>query len=126
MIVVDASAIADLVLDPATHERSPLLRDVAIHAPSLIDFELASVLRGWLLSGQISEPGTAAAIGQWSRLNVVRHPFDGLIGPVLDLRHNLTAYDAAYVVLARALKAPLVTADARLAAAATNVQVVLI
>ena len=34
---------------------------------------------------------------------------------VWDMRENLTAYDAAYVVLAEALNAPLVTTDARLA-----------
>lgn len=34
------------------------------------------------------------------------------------LRNNLTAYDAAYVALAEALDAPLLTRDRRLAAAA--------
>ena len=34
-----------------------------------------------------------------------------------DLRDNLTAYDAAFVALSEALDAPLVTTDARLAAA---------
>ena len=39
------------------------------------------------------------------------------MGRVWDMRENLTAYDAAYVVLAEALNAPLVTTDARLARA---------
>lgn len=37
---------------------------------------------------------------------------------IWELRNNLTAYDAAYVALAEALEAPLLTRDRRLAAAA--------
>jgi predicted nucleic acid-binding protein len=34
-----------------------------------------------------------------------------------EMRHNVTAYDAAYIALAEALPAPLLTRDARLASA---------
>jgi predicted nucleic acid-binding protein len=46
-----------------------------------------------------------------------RYPHYWLLPRVWELRHNLTAYDAVYVALAEALDAPLVTRDARLAAA---------
>jgi predicted nucleic acid-binding protein len=50
-------------------------------------------------------------------LPLQRHPHDWLLPRVWALRHNLTACDAIYVALAVALDAPLVTRDARLAAA---------
>ncbi len=45
-----------------------------------------------------------------------------------ELRHNFSAYDAAYVVLAKQLRAPLLTTDGRLgrAAAALGVEVQLV
>lgn len=39
-----------------------------------------------------------------------------LLPRIWELRHNVTAYDAAYLALAEAIDAPLVTCDARLAA----------
>jgi predicted nucleic acid-binding protein len=38
----------------------------------------------------------------------------GLLGHPLDLRDDFTVHDAAYLVLAQALEAPVVTADAKL------------
>ena len=54
---------------------------------------------------------------QWSRLGLTRLAVDGLTSRIWSLRHNLSAYDASYVALAEALDCPLLTADARLAAA---------
>lgn len=44
-------------------------------------------------------------------LPVIRHSHEILLPRIWDLRHNLTAYDAAYVALAEALDAPLLTRD---------------
>ena len=41
---------------------------------------------------------------------------DLFLARIWALRHNLTAYDAAYVALAETLNVPLVTCDTRLAA----------
>jgi predicted nucleic acid-binding protein len=51
-------------------------------------------------------------------LSLRRYPHDFLLPRIWELRNNLTAYDAAYVALAEALDAPLLTRDKRLAAAA--------
>jgi predicted nucleic acid-binding protein len=47
----------------------------------------------------------------------IRYSHASLAGRIWKLRHDLTAYDAAYVALAEALDSPLVTMDARLAQA---------
>jgi predicted nucleic acid-binding protein len=49
---------------------------------------------------------------------LVRHRHDAFLYRIWELRHNVTAYDAAYLALAEALGAPLVTRDAKLAGAA--------
>jgi predicted nucleic acid-binding protein len=46
-----------------------------------------------------------------------RHPHWPFLDRIWELRHNVTAYDAAYIALAEALDAPLLTHDAALASA---------
>jgi predicted nucleic acid-binding protein len=46
-----------------------------------------------------------------------RYPHDVLLPRIWELRRNVTAYDAAYLALAEALRASFVTCDRRLAAA---------
>ncbi len=50
----------------------------------------------------------------FSAFRIERHQMTDLLGHVLDLRENFTVYDATYVILAQALEAPLVTADAKM------------
>ena len=88
-----------------------------LHAPHLIDIEVAQVLRCYAAAGQI-EPGRCReALGDLSDFPLHRYPYDVLLPRVWELRHNLTAY-AVYVALAEVLDAPLLTRDRRLAAAA--------
>jgi predicted nucleic acid-binding protein len=115
MIVIDSSAMVDALVDePVNPELLALLADEELHAPALLDFEVASALRGHALGGRLDQLRLDEAVEDFGALAIDRHPMTGLLGHVLDLRGNLTAYDAAYVVLAQALEAPLVTADARL------------
>lgn len=52
-----------------------------------------------------------------SMIRIERSPHLPLLARCWELRHNLTVYDASYVALAELLGAPLLTGDARLAAA---------
>ena len=61
--------------------------------------------------------GAATAVAEYLSLPLTRHDHAPLLGRILDLRDNFTAYDAAYVVLAEQFEAPLLTADERLARA---------
>jgi len=57
------------------------------------------------------------ALADLADLPINRYDHEPLLGRILDLRNNFTAYDAAYVALAEALGAGFVTSDRRLARA---------
>lgn len=118
--MLDASAALEMLLRTqagANIEARIFQRGETLHAPHLIDVEIAQVLRCYGASGQVSPARCAEALDDWRAFRVHRYPHEALLGRLWDLRANLTAYDAAYVALAEALDAPLLTCDARLARA---------
>jgi predicted nucleic acid-binding protein len=115
MIVIESSAMVDALVDePANPELLALLADEELHAPALLDFEVASALRGHALGGKLDQIRLEEAVEDFSAFRIERHQMTELLGHVLDLRDNFTVYDATYVILARALEAPLVTADTKM------------
>jgi predicted nucleic acid-binding protein len=123
MIVVDASAVLEALLrTPAAEsvERRMFDSRRTLHAPHLLDVEIAQVLRRYARAGEIDRDRGAAALSDLADLPLRRYPHDFLLPRVWELRNNLTAYDAVYVALAEALDAPLLTRDQRLAAAARH------
>jgi predicted nucleic acid-binding protein len=107
-----------LVDEPANPNLLALLADEELHAPALLDFEVASALRGHVLDGKLDTVRLDEAVEDFTAFRIERHQMTGLLGYLLDLRDNFTVYDAAYLVLAQALEAPVVTADAKLREAA--------
>jgi len=123
MIVVDASAALELLLrTPAATavEQRLFAPGQSLHAPHLIDIEVVQVLRRYAITGQVAVERCREALADMADLPLTRYPHDLLLARIWDLRDNLTAYDAAYVALAEALDAPLVTRDQRLASAPGN------
>ena len=122
MIVVDTSAvIAALIGRPNVRGLIERIRsDGDLHAPHLVDVEFQHALWRLVASGAISDDRAADARVDFAQLAVVRYPHVSLAGRMWELRHNVTAYDAAFVALAEALEAPLVTCDARLARAPSH------
>jgi predicted nucleic acid-binding protein len=121
VIVVDASALLEALLrTPAAQavEDHLFLPGRTLHAPHLIDVEIAQVLRRYAANGEIDGKRGLMALADLADFPLERYPHDFLLPRIWDLRNNLTAYDAAYVALAEALGAPLLTRDRRLAAAA--------
>jgi predicted nucleic acid-binding protein len=118
-LVVDASIIAAAIFDEGnTEEVAALLRGRTLHAPHLLDCEIASV--GLKKSRREKASGMAvnSAIEEYLRLPIERHAVDAAALSAVAARYNLTAYDAAYLCVAEQLTAPLATLDGKLAAAA--------
>lgn len=86
-----------------------------LHAPHLLDVEVAQVLRRYALAGDVGTERCRAALDDLAGVALTRYPHDFLMQRVWDLRGNLSAYDAVYVALAETLDAPLLTRDRRLA-----------
>ena len=123
MLVVDASALTELILGrPAgdvvgehlVHHR------FAVHAPHLVDVEVLSALRRLVASGETNVERAGEAIADLQDLPIERYPHDILVTRIWQLRENFSAYDASYVALAEGVSdepVPLLTADGRLARA---------
>jgi len=121
VIVVDASALIEVLLNTPSGARiTERLFDgqETLHAPCLLDIEVAQVLRRFSLAGELNASRGLQAIEDLSDFPLSRYPHDLFLPRIWELRHNVTAYDAAYIALAEALDAPLLTRDARLASAA--------
>ena len=121
MIVADASVVIEALL--GTSAGLAVTQQLfeprqTVHAPHLIDLEVAHAIRRYVAIGDIGEPRGRAAIGNMVDMQIRRYPHDVLLPRVWELRGNLSAYDAAYVALAEMLDAPLLTRDRRLADAA--------
>lgn len=121
MIVLDASVAVDWLIQTSAAPRIEsrmFSRHQSLHAPELLDLEIAQVLRRLVREGALSVSRAEAAIEDLLDLRITRYPHLVLMPRIWQLRHNLSAYDAAYVVLAEKLGATLLTRDARLASAA--------
>jgi predicted nucleic acid-binding protein len=116
VIVVDCSAILAFLLDPTGNVTigAAIGGADSLAAPDLIDVEFVSALRRLENFKLISTPIAERAIDHFLLLQLVRFPSVDLMRNIWRLRNNFTAYDAAYVVLAQHLKAPLLTRDGKL------------
>jgi predicted nucleic acid-binding protein len=120
VIVLDASAAVDWLLQtPAGGriEKRIYSRGESLHTPHLLDLEVGQVLRRLVREGVVSAQRADGAIQDLLDLRITRYPHFVLLPRIWQLRHNLSAYDAAYVVLAERLGAALITRDGRLASA---------
>ena len=119
MVVVDASAIVDLVIGAPGYEPiADRLLDprVVAHAPHTIDVEVVAALRRLEQRGRIDSARARAGIDLHRSLRIERHSHARHVPRMWELRHTVTAADAAYVALAEALDAVLLTSDRKLEA----------
>lgn len=117
MIVIDSSALVALLL-PAkeTGQLRARVTGEELHAPALLEYEVASAIRGITLGGQLDGERGAQLLEELDAVPIFRWaPTPVLSRRAFGLRHNVTAYDASYVALAEALECPLITRDAHLA-----------
>ena len=118
MIVVDASVLIEVLLRTfrARECEQRLFSDTwNLCAPCLLDVEIAQVLRRYALNAELSSERGAEALSDLRDFPITRYEHEPFLTRIWELRHSLSAYDAAYVSLAEALEAPLLTCDARIA-----------
>ena len=125
MLVVDASVVAEVLLGSSRAAGAvSAMGEHHLIAPHHLTAEVASVLRGWSLGGHLSEERALVAFEEFEQFGIDQIDMTGLLPTVFALRHNMTAYDALYVVLARVAGCRLLTFDRRLAGAAPDCAVV--
>jgi predicted nucleic acid-binding protein len=118
MIVVDASAVLELLLrTPVAGAIQRRLSNLEgrPNAPHLVDVEVTQVLRRYAATGILDHARGRDLLAIFGDLPLQRFPHHALLPRVWSLRHNLTAYDAIYVALAETLDVPLLTHDRKLA-----------
>lgn len=120
MLVSDAGVLAlSLAHDGAIGQRAraTLIRVARVVIPALADIETVSVLRKWWLAGTIDLSRFELAVKELGSSPYHRRDMRPLLARVLQLRANVTPYDAVYVALAESLGCPLATTDGRLSRA---------
>ncbi|MCU0727091.1 MAG: type II toxin-antitoxin system VapC family toxin [Planctomycetes bacterium] len=121
MMVADASALVEMLLGTEAGRRIEerlLGSGEPFHAPHLVDLEVASAMRKLVLRREVSPDAGLCALRDLADLPLLRVPHEPFLPRLWALRARFTPYDAAYVALAEALPAVLVTRDAKLAKAA--------
>ena len=120
MIVLDASALVELILNTPTGQLiAARITDPAegLHAPHVADIEVVQALRRYVREGVIDADAAMVALDDFRALDLQRHAHEPLLERVWELRENLTAYDAVYVALTEVLDGVLLTCDGPLSRA---------
>jgi predicted nucleic acid-binding protein len=123
VIVLDASAAIEWLLQSPAGvkiDKRIFSPSESLHAPHLLDIEVAQVLRRFVREKMISPQRGQEALEDFGDLALNRYPHDFLLPRVWELRATLTAYDAVYVALAELLDAPLLTCDRKIASSSAH------
>lgn len=121
-MIVDASVAVQVALqdEVGTALTDRLLAESYMACPHIIDLEVVQAIRRYVQWEEMSEPRALQALADFRGLPLERFPHPLLLDRIWELRHNFTAYDAAYVALAELLAEPLWTLDQRMARAAAS------
>lgn len=117
-VVIDASALVELLLRSTVGQRvARAVGNADLVAPDIVNPEVVQSLRGLERGGKLTSVRASAALARLAESNIASVPTRALLAEMWSMRANLSAYDACYVALARALRCPLLTVDAPLARA---------
>jgi predicted nucleic acid-binding protein len=123
-VVLDASAMVDLLTDPSGAEPIRLrLRHTAVHVPAHFDAEVLSAVGRLCRAGQLTGDDAAKLLGALRRAPFSRHHLQDLLEGTWSRRNTHRLVDALYAELAEQLRAPLITTDRRLASSCPQAQV---
>jgi predicted nucleic acid-binding protein len=117
MIVLDASVVVELLTNGPladSIESDLARRDDSFIAPHLLDVEVVSALRSLVLGRRVDPHWIGQLLASLAALPVERYGHTPLLGRMWELRHNFTAYDAAYIALAEETGSVLYTSDEKM------------
>jgi predicted nucleic acid-binding protein len=117
LIVLDASAAIEMLLAKpraALVEQRVFGSGETLHAPQLLEVEVVQVIRRHLLAKLMDRPRAQQAFDDFVALKYKSYEHEVLLKRIWSLRDNFSAYDAAYIALAEAIGATLVTCDGKL------------
>ncbi len=117
MIVLDASVVVELLTNGPLAEslrRDLAARDDSFIAPHLLDVEVVSAIRSLAAGRRVDSHRSEQFLTELALLPAQRLPHTPLLRRIWELRHNFTAYDAAYIALAEATNSVLYTSDEKL------------
>jgi predicted nucleic acid-binding protein len=122
VIVADASAMVEVLLamPRAGEVRAAVAEHSELHVPEHFNVEALSALRRYAIRGELTQLRAAEALAALRDLRTLAYPVIELAAEIWELRDALTAYDAAYLALARRLDVGLVTLDGGLAVVAAK------
>jgi predicted nucleic acid-binding protein len=117
LIVLDASVVVELLINGALGDS--LRRDLARNrdswiVPHLLDVEVVSAFRKLVAAQRIDSHRSEAFLAGLAALPAQRYSHIPLLERIWELRHNFTAYDAAYIALAESTHSVLYTSDEKL------------
>lgn len=119
-IVVDCSVLSAVLFEEQWREDAlQILLGKTLHAPLLLDSEIASVAAKKHRAG-VPEAVIARALAQYVRQRIEYLRPEVETQYALALRYGISTYDAAYLWVAGVVQAPLATFDAKLAKAARD------
>jgi predicted nucleic acid-binding protein len=117
LIVLDASVVVELLTNGTlanSIRRDLFRRDESFIVPHLIDVEVVSAIRRLVAGRRTGADRSDQFLTELAALPAERYSHTPLLGRIWELRHNFTAYDAAYIALAEAMNAVLYTCDEKL------------
>ena len=129
MIVADASAVIEVLLNTRAGveiARRLFATAETVHVPHVLDLEILQTLRRYLRSDSMDGVRAEQARQYYADMPLSRYSHAVLMPRIWALRHNWTSYDAAYIALAEALAAPLVTRDRAMASPGHTAKVILV
>ena len=121
--VIDANVVLKLFVEQLGSDQADALfarlgtePQARYYVPDLVYAECASALANYVRLRGMSAASARKSMKDLIGLGLVTVPTVELVTEALDvaLKHQITGYDACYVVLAGRLKVPLITADERL------------
>lgn len=115
-LVVDSSIVVYVLTEASNDDvlRQRLSEPRILSAPALIDYEVASTLRGLVLGRKLPVGDADAVRADFADMKIVRFPGPITANRTWELRHNFTSYDASFIALAELLDCPLLTGDQKL------------